>query len=243
MSMPDQLLNKIRPNLQQLELGTTYKDQLFYDEYRYVLEIYMPEVNVLREQTHKSIDSALSNRQKLRQRMLDRGHGWTGNKRLITDGIRDNCHRLLNELEDLKSKFKLYISVDWMYIYTNDLDDLRRIEKLDFLIPLSLKEAKINRPKGTVILKKSKYTKRSYFRAQKLTDVDRDNLINFLSNQKDLRMAPSLNGWVTADDCVYRKNYLLDGFFIDHHSDVIITMLGLIIENPVRKTITIIQDK
>ena len=85
-----------------------------------------------------------------------------------------------------------------------------------------------------------KHKFRSYFKFGKITEKEKENLINFLINQHThMRISPALWDWVNAP----KFSSLQDYYFIDYDSETWLTMLSLIRPGAVRKTMQIIPAK
>jgi hypothetical protein len=197
----------------------------------------MVEMSALRELDHASIDNVLNHRSQYR--IPNFGGSWRSQGRIINDQIRKNCHDLCDVLLSQKD-YKLTISVDWGYFYTNDLSDIRRLEQLSFVTPLQLKQALLDHPRGTLVIRNSKHELRSYFKAGRITDQEKNNLHNFLSNQSDIRLSPALKDFFRRSNTYH---YVNDNFFIDHDGTGLLTMLGLVRHQCIRKTVKLLRDK
>jgi len=223
-----------------LNIRPVSKDRLFYDRYSHVLCVKMAEVSTLRYRSHEDIDQELDYRQSWRGNLGSRNFGgsWRSHQRQITPEIRENCHALLDFLEEHEN-YKIWFSQDWAYIYSNDLDFLRRLESLTYVMPTELRKAVVDQERDTVLVKSSTYTHRSYLRDWKPTESEATTLRQFLAQQEDLRLSPSLSDWVSNQ----KWQYLRGNFFIDHHGKGIEVMLALILPRPIRKTVTIKHHK
>lgn len=218
---------------------TVSRDRLFYDQYEYVLCVKMPEISVLRNQSHAGIDLELDHRQNWRGNLGARNFGgsWRSHQREITPEIRGNCHAMLDFMQSY-SDYKMWLSQDWAYIYSNDLDFLRRVESLPYLVLVEFRRAVVDQERDTVLVRSSPHKKRSYFRACKPTESEAQALRNFLRQQTDIRLSPSLQSWIDS-----KWLYMRENFFIDHDGHGIELMLALIATRPIRKTVTIKNDK
>lgn len=223
-----------------LNIQLVSKDRPFYDQYDYVLCVKMAEVSTLRYRSHVGIDQELDYRQSWRGNLGSRNFGgsWRSHQRQITAEVREDCHALLDFFQ-AHDDYKIWFSQDWAYIYSNDLDFLRRVETLPYVTPVDLRRAVVDQERDTVLVKSSAYTRRSYLRSWKPTESEATALRRFLVQQEDLRLSPSLSDWVHH----HKFQYLRENFFIDHHGKGIEVMLALILPRPVRKTVTIKHHK
>jgi hypothetical protein len=157
----------------------------------------------------------------------------------ITKKTVEDLHTLTKVLLNTTVDFKLVVSTNQGYVYSNDLS---LIDLLDHMPELSFKEysqAVITRPTNSIQLKKSVYSYRSYLRLIKLTAQQKQQLILFFHNQRtQIRVSPALTAWITQS-----FNRTQDYFFIDHHSESWCTMISLVHPGIIRKTMHIISAK
>jgi hypothetical protein len=112
---------------------------------------------------------------------------------------------------------------------------LERIDRLPFVKNTKFTESVIVRPRNTVAVKHPNHCYRSYFRATKLTNQEKDRILTFLQGQTDIRVSPALTEWITEP-----FNRTQDYFFVDYNSESWLTMLGLIRPGLIRKTVQIV---
>ena len=215
------------------------KDRLFYGLYKYCLGFTLPEANVLRSLSHEWIDARLDQRIAWRETARRRWRSGLGNEFCeITSETRADLHQFCEVLTESDFDYKLVVSSHFGWVYTNDIE---LIDQLDSLLCLSNKaytQAVINRPKNTVLLKKSPYQNRSYFYNLKLSDAEKQNLVNFFTNQKEhIRISPALDKWLY--NLPYKRTQ--DYFFIDYSGGQWMTMLSLIRPGLIRRTLDIIN--
>ena len=224
---------------QLLNISSVSKDRLFFDQYEYCLNFKLEELSALRELDHAHIDRELTHRSSWRQRNPNFGGSWRGRRGDITDQHRADCHALCDYLL-AQQNYKLVIYGDWGYVYSSDLSMLRNIEQLGYLRPVNIKHAVVDIPRNSILIKSSEHEWRSYFRAGRITDQQRDSLHNFLSNQQDIRIGPGLTRFLTSTQ---KHHYINDNMFIDHNGQGIVMMLGLILPRAIRKTLKLVRDK
>jgi hypothetical protein len=199
----------------------------------------MDEMSCVRDLNHQIIDRMIDHRNTWRQRSPNFGGSWVSRRGQITEQQRVNCHAMCDFLQN-QQDYKIVVSGDWGYFYTSDLDKIRIMESLDYILPLGIKRSKLDRPRDTLIIKNSKHEFRTYFRSQRLEERQRISLVDFLSNQDSIRLSPSLEQFVKLNEKHY---YVNDNFFIDHDGMGMITMLGLVLPRATRKTVKLIRDK
>lgn len=199
----------------------------------------MPEASVLRYPDHKKIDRILEIRQSWGYRALNVNYGgswrtdWT--PKHIDDTVKKNVHDMADWLQDHAGKFKLVISGNCLYFYTQDpcvLDEIMAIPWLD-QSKMQLRKLKLSgQQPGRVYLKKSPYVYRTWLRYANISDNRSQALRDFLAQQTDMRLSPSLREWVNHASWKNPQDY----FFIDHSVPGLETMLCLIHPRLARKT-------
>jgi hypothetical protein len=223
------------------------KDRLFYDLYEYCIGFSIDEASCLRVLDHAGMDDLIDRRQQWREISRQRWvtsrqkYGITlgKNQRDITEKTREDLHVLADVLLQTSCKFKLVVSVDQGYIYTNDLELIDQVDVLPQLQYKSYTQAVIHRRKNTIKLKKSPHSFRSYFRMIKMTAQQKDQLHDFLHGQRQLvRLSPALQIWM---DQPFNRSQ--DYFFVDHSTESWLTMLALVAPGLIRKTVPIITGK
>jgi hypothetical protein len=245
-----------------LKFKAVDKDRIFYDRYRYCISFNLEEISCLRELDHDYIDTIIARRRMWRDASKQRWSALHTGKIMssgvptisstkihpartilaprhnsITDKMVDNLHELANLLIKTSSEFKIVTSVNSGWVYTNSLSLLKKLNELACLKNKFFTEAVVTRPKNTILLENPNHTHRSYFKTVKLTPEEKQNLTNFLNNQRDyMRASPSLITWIEQP---YHR--LQDYFFIDHTGESWLVMLALINPRLVRKTMDIIS--
>jgi hypothetical protein len=223
-----------------IKFETCAKDRYYFDKYEFRFSFYMSECSALRKLDHSYIDWCLNLRaSRVRPPSRNYGGSWRPVYPEINETTRQMCHDLCDRLLNLNDDFKLVISSNNGWIYTNSVHDLATLDQLLYLRKKEYRQVVLDRPKNTIKLKTSQYSHRSYFRRQLIGSRVRHNLTVFLQNQTDIRISPALTTF--ADQQFSRL--LQEHYFIDHNDQGILLMLGLIVDNPIRKTIDIIADK
>ena len=232
-----------------LKFKSIVKDRLFYDRFQYCISFGLTEIGCLRDQ---ELDCSRIRGQ------LDRRKQWreVAQQRWVTLGQKHHIHpiRLWNEItEEVEQNlyafadilrnsgvdFKLVISANCGWVYTNSLELIDQLKPMRMLTGKKYSRAVIDRPKNTIQLKNPQHQFRSYFKITKITSQQKDMLINFLSNQQSsIRIGPALGEWMTS--AFHRTQ---DYFFVDHNEMSWLTMLALVHPGIIRKTQQIIQAK
>jgi hypothetical protein len=241
-------MNKDTLLLTPLQFKLVKKDRLYYDRFEYCLGFHLDEVSCLRVLDHDHIDQVLVGRKQWieiaqqRWALSQQKHGINLRRqyqRDITEKIVEDLHAFASALLDTDSKFKLVVSGNQGYVYTNDMALIIQLNCRPELSNKTYMQAKISRPKNTIQLKHPGHEYRSYMQITKLTAQQKQQLIDFFHNQQNLvRLSPSLKLWITQP-----FNRTQDYFFVDHNSLSWLTMLSLVQPGIVRKTMHIIPAK
>lgn len=220
------------------------KDRWYYDRWQYVMSFYVPEVNALRELDHDVIDHVIRARQRWRElsqhrrnrsNILITGHG----RQIINELTIRNLHALADVLIHSQYEFKSVVSINTMWVYSNDTELFDELMALDFVLIPSFSQAVITRARNTIQLRNPKHSQRSYLRMVKMSAEQKAQLSRFLRNsQTYVRLSPALTSWL--DNKFMR---LQDYFFVDHSGDQWLTLLNLVHPGLIRKTLQIQQTK
>jgi PII-like signaling protein len=222
------------------------KDRLYYDCWQYCMSFFVPEASALRDLNHDAIDEIIRARRQWRQITKQR---WEKNgtkiltnmmrRQEITDQNVEDLHAVTRVLESA-TDFKTVVSINTIWVYSNDLNLFQQLQDLPFVIDVVYTEAKIHRPRDTVVLKKTNHTQRTYFCSVKLTWQEKQHLVNFLENSSGaVRSSPSLMNWLAEEGYLRTQDY----FFVDHNETSWLTMLNLVRPGLIRKTMQIHKAK
>jgi len=229
-----------------LQFKPVPKDSYFYGKYRYCIAFTLDEANALKSLDHQYIDAIIERRILWREVAQQRWSGGSQNFkhtiiskrwRAITDKTSEDLHDFAEILISTSVEFKLVTSVNNGWVYTNTVSLIKKLKNLDYLTDKDYTEAVVSRPKNTVKLKTPKHTHRSYLKSIKLSNQQKQNLINFFANQAEhVRVAPAFNKWLVESPYLRTQDY----FFIDHIGESWLVMVNLIYPGLIRKTMEII---
>jgi hypothetical protein len=230
-------LSLIDSNLERKECG----DRLFYDQYRYSLKLRMKDFSCLREM-RKSLVSLSDVIEIVARRFEQRTKlsYWNHDR---TVPVRDQfdlvcLSDLLTFLWPRKDQIKLVFSGDWGYIYSNNKDLLQQIGSKHYIHVYYIKEAVVDRPKDTILLKSSDYRFRSFLRERLWTMDDKNRMLTYLQNQPDIKIGRGLQYWLKYETrWLWTRRY----HYFDHNDAKIELMLQLICPGIVRTTMPIIE--
>lgn len=230
------------------QFGLVRKDRLFYDQFEYCIGFHLDEASCLRQLDHDYIDNVMARRKQWREIAQQRWvngrqkHGIITSRRYhkeITDKTVEDLHAVAQQLSDTTAAYKLVVTLNQSYVYTNDLNLIDQLSAMPELTYLSYTRAVVSRPKNTIQLKDPQHAFRTYLKRLKLQSQQKDNLMDFLHNQQEhVRLSPALRHWFDLS-FVRTQDY----FFVDHNAESWLTMLSLVHPGIVRKTMHIIPAK
>ena len=215
----------------------TASDRLFYDHWQYCVRFRLSEVSALRDSLDLDrIEQVLNSRQLWRERVRTR---WPHNNFVrghdaITAYTRENLYAFADFLQRVEDPYKMVISVDQCWIYSNNPILLERIGRLPFVSSVKYTRADVVRARGTITLKNPKHEYRSYFRSVKLTSTEKNQIDDFLKQQA-VKISPGLQTWINSP---FERTQ--DYFFVDYNGSSWLTMLSLIRPGLIRKTVEIV---
>lgn len=222
-------------NNSNLDLKQVESDKLFYGEWRYCAKVVLPEISVLRYMPGEDeMIELLDQRQDWRDSMWARSNKhYSGHyRRKITMQDKARLCQFRQFLLDNKVPYKFVVSSHQAWIYTNSQDLLQQIKDLDCVQSCELSCMNITRPRNTIVMRNPMHRYRTYLRPLKFNDIEKNNLRAFLSQQKDLRIGPSLTEWLEKPSWLRTQ----DHFFIDHNDTGYDLMLSLIKPNIIYRT-------
>lgn len=224
------------------EFKPAKRDSLYFDQFEYCVHFSLFELNAIRRKSHADIDIRIDHRVKYAHwaKTKDWGGEWAksdANRVIMNeDLIRSNCHDFLDFVNTLKDH-KLVISVNHGYLYTNSLEDAASLVELEYINTQRLARAVVTHPRGTISLKESPYRFRTYFRNHLITPEQKEALVSYLRSHSDLRLSPALHRWLGSHTVWCKGSY-----FIDYHNESDLTMIGLFLYRPFRKTLPIVKS-
>jgi len=221
-----------------------YADRLYYDQYRYVLKLRMKNFSCLRDM-RKPRDNLADMSRVIADRFTQRvlySHRFLNYA--LLQGKADN-QRELDDLLDMlaflwpvKKKVKLIFSGDWGYLYSNNKALLQKVIDKDYVQGYYIKEAVVDRPRNTIVLKSSPYRFRSFIQEKLWTMDEKNRMLTYLENQPDIKIGRGFRYWLKYETrWLWTRRY----HHFDHNDEKIELMLQLIWPGIVRTTMPIIE--
>jgi hypothetical protein len=221
--------------LLNFQTQTISRDRLFFDQYKYCMTAGVAESGCLRQLTHARIDDAVSMRQFYSNQAGYIASGHLSAK--IPQLDIENLHKICQLLLDTLHPFKLIVEFGGIRLYSSNeslFDELTANAQFKFVY---YTQAVVDRARNTVALKNPQHQYRSYFARAKLTDQQKQSIVQFLNNNRaELRLSPCLADW-TTQPFKWTEPY----YFIDHNNTACLTMLSLLHPRLIKKTNTIVQ--
>lgn len=214
--------------------------QLYYDKYQFCLDFYFDELACIRQMPTDVAEIAyhVSRVWQYRKSMSKTYNyaGWWGRKQVISDSQVDLLINFATHVVT-NADNKLVNCGQGGYLYSNDLQWLEFMSTQPGVGMSCFSKVDVVYPKGSVVLKKSLFSHRSYFRDQTISKDHKFKLGRFMLNQgDDIRLSPSLFQFLIKD----KHTYLARNCFFDHNNIGHVAMLALMLPGVVRKTVTIL---
>lgn len=216
----------------KIEIQTDTRDRLYFDRWQYSIAVVQSRISDIRGLDLVSTKKLIE--YKSQSKFLQGRY---------TPNVIANIYTTLNFFAAETEPFKLTLSGNWGYIYTNDVSLASRLTsacpaaKVRFV-----KQAEVSQPRDAVMLKHSRYAYRTYLKSMWVDDQQLINLDSFFTAQNSDNVSPckSLQRFIKSNTA-YRGHWLADHYFIDHNDPGYPLMLSLILPRSVRKTLPIVQ--
>ena len=244
-----------------LEVDRCGSDRLFYDRYHYSLRFYMQEFHCIRpwhyvEHNNNDLVDLLILVDRYRDahdRRRDKFNGATWVPKNLRDPLlttstqkelQSNLSTFVETVWPYREEIKVVATTNWGYVYSNNLDLLKKIAALPGLANQRLQQMVVDRPLNTVGLRNKQHNYRTYFRDLRVTETQRDQIQQYLTQQENIRMCPSLKSWNKVDhqySWVRNVAWSRSTFFFDHRGATDALMLEMIVPGIIRKTLQIVE--
>jgi hypothetical protein len=154
----------------------------------------------------------------------------------ILDSQLENLVTIGQLLKTSSEPYKHISSYDQIYIYTNDVALLETIAQSPAVTDAKYSQAVVDRPSDVVVLKRSKYQYRTYFKSKLISTESSTRVSNFLLDRTDCyRFTPGLKHMLQTRKQMYFREY----YFVDHNGPGDMLMLAMVCPGIVRKTMPI----
>jgi hypothetical protein len=209
-----------------LEIKTAPRDRLYYKDYHYSAQFYLPHAPAIRSLKHKGIDEYVSYRQ---------GYTTSWNRPVNIENTL-LLHTMCDLFLAFREPHKRMVYQSHVYFYTNCLEDLESIANHPGVKFFEATKADVCLPLDVVLLKEPKHKYRTYLKERWIPDEQTPILRKFLLNRQNLYgFTPLFKSRLTHWD----RFYTLSHFFIDHDDPKDLLMLELVVPGLIRKTMPI----
>jgi elongation factor P hydroxylase len=217
------------------------RSTLWHGQWNRCGRFYLAECHALRRLDHDWIDRVIATRRAWGQRpIMNYGgswrHGWEPVR--ITEEDVIALHAMCDFLIADATPRKIMIQDNHIYVYANDAAIYQRITDHGLAQLTELSEVNLTGVPGTVHLRHSDHSLRSYFRGRKLGAATAQSVRRWLLAQESVRLSPSLGYWCENDG-----RWLYTYYFLDHDTPSTVDMLQIIAPGIVRCTMPIVTDK
>jgi hypothetical protein len=216
-----------------LDFRTVESDRLFYDQYHYCVLFRQNELSAIRGLQSHNIDQVIAMRNRWRNLP-------SSSRGSITQDVIQNLHSMCQFLSARQDRFKIVISMDYGYVYTNDLDLVREIRSIPWISTYDLKKVSVTRPRDVVVLQNPQWQQRSYFKSLRVSVDQQEKLKAFLTSRQNIKVGPGLRAWLDKINSRPWNNYTLGYFFFDHNDDGELFLFQIAFPGLIRKTVPIV---
>jgi hypothetical protein len=212
-------------SLDSLKFEPISRDRLFFDQFRYGMHFRFSESGRMRQLTREHI---MANCEFVNTSMFY-------HKTRISDQHKEAMLELCDVINSISVPFKRVVYSNHQYFYTNNPEIFDQFRNFQGVGWCAYTEAVVDRPRDVVLLAKSNYQWRTYFRDRWYNQNEVEVLSKFLlSRSQQFRTTPY---W--ANKMRRKYMYISSGFFVDHHDQQDVLLLNIAMPNAVRKTLPI----
>ncbi len=214
------------------KIQTEQRSDLYFNKWQYSIAIYQHRIGDIR-----GLNRAAT-LERIEFRKLSKFIGNSYSPDIVT-----NILATLEFFKGEQAPFKLTLSSNWAYVYSNDIDFISRFEsQCPYAQVRFVKQAEVSEPRDVVMLKDTKYAYRTYFKSRWVEDHELVALDNFFTAQNEDNIKPcgSFKKFLKSN-VMYRSHWLADHYFVDHNDPGYPLMINLLLTKSIRKTLPIVQ--
>lgn len=230
-----------------LEPESLARDRLFYDEYEWCASFALDEASCLRYNGDSwpryihSVDRLWSYRNTsalpFRRRGINHGGSWNSPiDAASSTQQRDNLLDMAKFLWDHREHCKPVLYRRWISIYTNDPEMLADLCGRSYVHGIKLRRALVCRPRDVILRKNPTHRFRTFMRARRWTETQKNTLKNWLSAQQDIRIGPALIHWF-EQRWIWSRDY----YWIEHDNRNFTLMLEMLHAGSIGPTLQIMS--
>jgi len=209
---------------------TDQRSELYYKQYQHCLIWWIPEGNMMRQLTHKSIDTNIFWRNNYLQ-------NWRGSfgRTTITERDQERLHEVCDMLLAIKNPFKKVVCNNTMWFYTNHPEDFAAVVACPGTKLIEHKQANISLPADCIMLNTPKHKFRTFFRERFLDDAQRELIKKYFNTRAgQFRAGPGFKQLLNGS-----RQWIASYYFVDHDDEKDALFINLACPQLVRKTLPI----
>jgi hypothetical protein len=203
------------------------RSNLYYNNWRYVILLLLPDASFLRVLKHEAIDQSINYR-----------NSWIASRtsRPVSTDSREVLHQVCDYLLSRQQPYKKVVCGNGLWIYTNNLEDFENFDSFPTSDILYVNEANLTLTADAVTLKHPQHAFRTYFRERFLSEDELINLRRYFDARKGMfRLGPGFKLLVTG-----RRMWMMSNYFVDHDEPNADFLINMAVPGIVRKTLPIV---
>lgn len=214
-----------------VDVITDQRSEPYYKQYHHCLIWWVPEGNMMRQLSHKNIDSNIN----WRNTYLQNWRSDTG-RLPISDRERNRLYDVCDLLLEIKNPFKKVVCNNTMWFYTNHPEDFAAVVACPGTKLIEHKQADVCLPADCVLLKEPKHKFRTYFRERFLDDSQREIIKKYFNARTDqFRPGPGFKQLLNG-----KRLWIPSNYFVDHDDEKDALFINIACPQLVRKTLPIL---
>ena len=209
---------------------TDQRSELYYKQYQHCLIWWIPEGNMMRQLTHKSIDTNIFWRNNYLQ-------NWRGSfgRTTITERDQERLHEVCDILLAIKNPFKKVVCNNTMWFYTNHPEDFAAVVECPGTKLIEHKQANVSLPADCIMLNTPKHKFRTFFRERFLDDAQRELIKKYFNTRAgQFRAGPGFKQLLNGS-----RQWIASYYFVDHDDEKDALFINIACPQLVRKTLPI----
>jgi hypothetical protein len=206
------------------------RSEPYYKQYHHCVIWWMPEGNMMRQLTHKSIDANIFWRNNYLQ-------NWRGSfgRTTITERDQERLHEVCDMLLTIKNPFKKVVCNNTMWFYTNHPEDFAAVVACPGTKLIEHKQANISLPADCIMLNTPKHKFRTFFRERFLDDTQRELIKKYFNTRTgQFRAGPGFKQLLNGS-----RQWIASYYFVDHDDEKDALFINIACPQLVRKTLPI----
>lgn len=222
---------------------------LFFGQYRWAVHGHLRAASCLRRyKTDRGLDSdtVLRRLQHRNGRFVSKnnlpnlGGSWAtaedaDRERWTLQNLMD-FHGLVTTMQP---NIKVTFYSDWVYVYSNDLQQIQQLTKLPGLSINQILETDVCLPKDCVLLESPQHRYRSFFYERRLDGYQCRALQNWLLSRTDLSCSRALREWCQRQQKSADLDWLRRYWYFDHDHKDLLKLMDFVLPGAIRDTLPI----